>query len=92
MSGRRGELQSTGPHSIVHLAFDDLAGTPTRFGGPDLTALRPGDGKVYLVIFYVSEQGNSWTSYLKCESDCPVPSPPPTGLTTSPRGEPVGAP
>jgi hypothetical protein len=70
LSGR-----STGPQATVHLSFDLLAGVPAYYDGPDLSALRPGDGKVYLVFFYVGDQGNSWTGYLKCDADCVVPSP-----------------
>ncbi len=61
--------------TAVHLSFDQLAGAPAKFDGPDLDALRPGDGLVYLVFFYVGDGGNSRTGYLKCASDCPLPSP-----------------
>jgi hypothetical protein len=71
----RSRGQSVGPQSTVHLRFAELAGVPTTFDGPDLSALRPGDGKVYLVFFYVGDQGNSSTGYLKCGSDCIVPGP-----------------
>lgn len=81
----RSSGESTGPRATVHLSFEYLAGIPARFDGPDLDALRPGDGKVYLVVFYVDDQGNSWTGYLKCASDCVLPSPPPTASSPSPR-------
>jgi hypothetical protein len=58
------------PHATVHLSFDRLAGRAEAFDGPDLSALRPGDGQVYLVMFYVGDQGNSSTGYLKCASVC----------------------
>jgi hypothetical protein len=76
--------QSAQPHASVRLSFDQLAGAPTRYSGPILSALRPEDGKVYLVMFYV-DQGNSWTGYLKCGADCPSPSPAPTGQPAGPR-------
>jgi hypothetical protein len=72
---RRSGGQAAGPLSTVHLSFGNLAGVRTTFDGPDLSALRPGDGKVYLVFFYVGDQGNSTTGYLKCASDCVLPSP-----------------
>src|SRR5262249_38750278 len=72
---RRSAGRTAGPPSMVHLRFGDLAGVRTTVDGPDLSALRPGDGKVYLVFFYVGDQGNSTTGYLKCASDCVLPSP-----------------
>lgn len=66
--------ESAAPHATVHLRFRQLAGAPATFDGPDLEALRPTDGNVYLVVFYVDE-GDSWTGYLKCASDCVLPSP-----------------
>jgi hypothetical protein len=71
---------SPAPRSTVHLRFDNLAGQSTFFDGPDLSALRPGDGMVYLVFFYVGDD-NGTTGYLKCTDGCVVPSPvlsPPT--------------
>jgi hypothetical protein len=73
-------------HSTVHLSFDHLAGRRVYFDGPDLAALRPGDGNVYLVFFYVGDEGNSTTGYLKCTGDCVVPSPAgPVGEPAEPR-------
>jgi hypothetical protein len=70
------------PHATVSLIFDNLAGGPARVGGPNLHGLRPGDGKAYLVMFYSGDGGNSYTGYLKCDSDCIIPAPIPSG---SPR-------
>ena len=70
------------PHATVALTFTRLAGEPTRSSGPDLSALRQDNGKVFLFFFYVGPGGNSWTSYEKCpdgstETVCrPAPRPP----------------
>lgn len=71
------------PHATVHLSFDTLAGGPAGYDGPDLLGLRPSDGKAYLVMYYVGDAGNSSTSYLKCDSDCAVPTP--AVISGSPR-------
>jgi hypothetical protein len=65
--------QPAHPHAIIQLSFDRLGGTSVRIGGPDLSALRPGDGQVYLVMFYVGDQANMTTGYLKCTSACHPP-------------------
>jgi hypothetical protein len=79
---------SPAPRSTVHLRFDHLAGQSTFFDGPDLSALRPDDGKVHLVTFYTGDQDNGTTSYLKCAGDCVVPGPaspsPTVGATPRP--------
>jgi hypothetical protein len=53
--------------ATVHLVFERLAGKDQGRSGPsaDLAALRPADHKEYLVFFYVSDEGNSYTGYLK---------------------------
>jgi hypothetical protein len=65
---------SSSPQATVHLVFTQIAGVSSKAGGPDLNALRPGDGKVYLVMSYVGDQGNMTTAYLKCAAECPTPS------------------
>lgn len=64
---------TSGPHSTVKLSLDQ----PT--GSVELLALRPGDGQVYLVFFYVGQQGNMTTGYLRCTTDCLPPTGGPSG-------------
>jgi hypothetical protein len=77
LEGLSGE--SAAPRATVRLHFKQLAGVRPTVDGFDLEALRPADGRLYLVVFYI-DQGNSWTGYLKCASDCVLPSP----VTSSP--------
>ena len=73
------------PRSNVHLDFEQLTGASHRIASIELNALRPEDGKVYLVVFYIGDGGNSFTGYLKCASDCVLPSPgPPTAPSARP--------
>lgn len=65
------------PRSTVDLRFDHLAGHETFFTGPYLNAVRAGDGKVYLVLFYLGRD-DATATYLKCAGDCAVPSPRPS--------------
>ena len=62
-------------YATVVLRFTRLAGEPTTGGGGDLSALRQDDGTVFLFFFYI-DQGNSWTSYEKCDTStagiCPA--------------------
>jgi hypothetical protein len=62
-----------GPHASVKLSIDDSVGAG-RGGAVELTALRPGDGQVYLVFLYVGELGNMTTGYLHCADDCAPPA------------------
>lgn len=75
---------TTGPHASVELNIEHRTGADIVRGSAELTALRPGDGQVYLVFFYVGSQGNMTTGYLKCTSDCVVPSRP--ARTAEPAG------
>jgi len=82
LEGKPGD--SASPQSTVKLDFTLIEGVSTMAGGPDLLALRPGDGHVYLVLFYVGDQGNMTTGYLKCASDCPTPSAVPSSTPAGP--------
>lgn len=72
------------PRSVVDLRFDHLAGQATFFSGPYLNAVRAGDGKVYLVFFYLGRD-DATAVYLKCAGSCVVPSPVIAPTTPQPR-------
>ena len=65
---------TAGPHAAVRLTIDEHTRADLRIGGAELSALRPGDGQVYLVFFYVGDQGNMTTGYLRCTDTCQPPA------------------
>jgi hypothetical protein len=77
---------TAGPHAIVELSIEHHTRADIVRGSAELDALRPGDGQVYLVFFYVGSQGNMTTGYLKCTSDCVLPN------RQAPTAEPSGSP
>ncbi|MGI5184910.1 hypothetical protein ACQEVZ_52520 [Dactylosporangium sp. CA-152071] len=74
---------TAGPHASVRLIIEERTGADLGVGGVELSALRPGDGQVYLVFFYVGDQGNMTTGYLRCADACPPPAS--AGLGPAPR-------
>ncbi|MGN9908742.1 hypothetical protein ACTMTJ_14460 [Phytohabitans sp. LJ34] len=50
--------------SGVTMRFEEFGGRQTQGDGPELTAKRR-EGVVYLVYYYVGDDGNSWTAYHK---------------------------
>ena len=59
------EMDTNAPKSTVELDFTNVAGITVARAGPNLSALRQENDKVFLFFFYI-DQGNSWTSYEKC--------------------------
>jgi len=71
------------PTASVVLTFEHQTEADVMLGSTTMDAFRHDDGKVYLVFSYVGSLGNMTTSYLKCASDCVLPSrrPPSAGPT-----------
>ncbi|MGC5020572.1 hypothetical protein [Micromonospora sp. DT47] len=59
-----------GLSSALTLSFDRFAEEPASIGGVKLAVLA-NHGVVSLTLSYVGNGGNSWTSYVKCTTDCP---------------------